>query len=220
MPRRTAEANKAVLAAWKNEQELVSKGKGTRDWTPEQQKDIMERGKAYDDEGRAFEGQHMKSVEKYPEYQGDPKNIQFLTKKEHLEAHKGSWQNPTNWYYDPLAKRYFDFDESAPALVRQSHYVNLLWSQRNQRSHQMVRPQNHLYKKKTKTIVLLLLQCGYTLCHQSMRHLLYQILKIPVALGVLRINLRQLRKRLGTLSAKPQNMQLSVRSRPYYLSEL
>lgn len=114
MPRRTAEANKAVLAAWKNEQELVSKGKGTRDWTPEQQKDIMECGKAYDDEGRAFEGQHMKSVEKYPEYQGDPKNIQFLTKKEHLEAHKGSWQNPTNWYYDPLAKRYFDFGESAP----------------------------------------------------------------------------------------------------------
>lgn len=29
----------------------------------------------------------MKSVEKYPEFQSDSKNIQFLTRKEHLEAH-------------------------------------------------------------------------------------------------------------------------------------
>lgn len=114
MPRRTADANKAVLAAWEREQALVREGKGTRDWTPEQQKDILDpdRGKAYDDSGKAFEGQHMKSVEKYPEYQGNPDNIQFLTREEHINAHKGSWQNPTNWYYDPVTKQFFAFGEN------------------------------------------------------------------------------------------------------------
>lgn len=113
MPRRTAEANRAVLEAWERERKLVSEGQGTRNWTPEQQRDILdpERGKAYDEDGKAFEGQHMKSVEKYPEYQGDPENIQFLTKKEHFEAHKGNWQNPTNWYYDSVTKQFADFGE-------------------------------------------------------------------------------------------------------------
>ena len=113
MSRRTAEANKAIRLAWEREQELVREGKGTRDWTEEQQKDILDpdKGKAYDDKGRAFEGQHMRSVAEYPEYQGNPANIQFLTKDEHLEAHKGSWQNPTNWYYDPMTKEFTDFGD-------------------------------------------------------------------------------------------------------------
>lgn len=113
MSRRTAEANKAVRLAWQREYDLIQEGKGTRDWTEEQQRDILDlnKGKAYDDMGRSFEGQHMKSVEKYSEYQGDPDNIQFLTKLEHLEAHQGNWQNPTNWYYDPVTKQIFDFGE-------------------------------------------------------------------------------------------------------------
>ena len=49
MSRRTAESNKAILAAWNKEQELVQEGKGTREWTPKQQQDIFEKGKAYDD---------------------------------------------------------------------------------------------------------------------------------------------------------------------------
>ncbi len=111
MSRRTAESNKAILAAWNKEQELVQEGKGTREWTPQQQQDILEKGKAYDDNGKAFEGQHMKSAEKYPEYQGDPGNIQFLTRAEHLEAHDGNWQNPTNWYFDPVTKQKYDFGD-------------------------------------------------------------------------------------------------------------
>lgn len=116
MSRRTAAADKAIRIAWEKERELVSKGQGTRNWTPEQQKTILdpERGKAYDDNEVPFQGQHMKSVEKYPEYQGDSDNIQFLSRKEHLEAHKGSWQNPTNWYYDPVEKQFFDFGDGAP----------------------------------------------------------------------------------------------------------
>lgn len=111
MSRRTAESNKAILATWNKEQELVQEGKGTREWTPQQQQDILEKGKAYDDNGKAFEWQHMKSAEMYPEYQGEPGNIQFLTRAEHLEAHNGNWQNPTNWYYNPITKEKFDFGD-------------------------------------------------------------------------------------------------------------
>ena len=113
MSRRTAEANKAIRLAWEQEKERVLEGKGTRDWTPEQQKDIVERGKAYDADGRAFEGHHMKSAEHNPDYQGEPGNIQFLTHQEHLSAHHENWQTPTNWYYNPVTKEYIGFEEKA-----------------------------------------------------------------------------------------------------------
>ena len=110
------ERNKAIRLAWEREQKLVAEGKGTRDWSEVQQKDILDpdKGKAYDENGCAFEGQHMKSAAEYPEYQGDPDNIQFLTREEHLEAHKGSWQNPTNWHYNPETKEFIDFGENKP----------------------------------------------------------------------------------------------------------
>lgn len=111
MSRRTAESNKAILVAWNKERELVQEGKGTREWTPQQQQDILDKGKAYDEDGIAFQGQHMKSAEMYPEYQGEPGNIQFLTRAEHLEAHKGNWRNPTNWYFNPVTKEKFDFGD-------------------------------------------------------------------------------------------------------------
>ena len=53
MSRRTAEASKAIRIAWEKEQQRVLEGKGTRDWTPEQQQSIIDKGKAYDEEGRA-----------------------------------------------------------------------------------------------------------------------------------------------------------------------
>lgn len=53
----------------------------------------------------------MKSAEMYPEYQGDPGNIQFLTRAEHLEAHNGNWKNPTNWYFNPVTKEKIDFGD-------------------------------------------------------------------------------------------------------------
>ena len=110
------ERNKAIRLAWEREQRLVAEGKGTRDWSADQQKDILDpdKGKAYDENGRAFEGQHMKSAAEYPEFQGDPDNIQFLTRDEHLEAHKGSWQNPTNWYFNPDTKEFVDFGDNKP----------------------------------------------------------------------------------------------------------
>ena len=104
MSRRTAEASKVIAAAWNNEKQLVLDGKGTRNWTKEQQQEILDKGKAYDDNGKAFEGHHMKSVEKYPEYQGEAGNIQFLNRQEHKEAHGGNFQNPTNGYFNPVTK--------------------------------------------------------------------------------------------------------------------
>ena len=109
MSRRTAEASKAIRLAWENERELISKGKGTRNWTPEQQQQILDEGRAKDDDGRAFEGHHMKNVSDHPEYQGEPGNIQFLSRNEHLNAHGGDWKNQTNGYYDPLTGQTKDF---------------------------------------------------------------------------------------------------------------
>lgn len=112
MSNRTANANKAITARWAEEQRLVNEGKGTRDWTPDQQRDIVDRGKAYDDNGKAFEGHHMKSVEKYPDYQGDLGNIQFLSRPEHSSAHNGSFQNPTNGYFNPFTGETVDFGDN------------------------------------------------------------------------------------------------------------
>lgn len=100
MSRRTAEASKAVRLAWEREQQLVLVGEGTRDWSVEQQKSIIDKGKAYDENGKPFEGHHMKNVAQNPEYQGDPDNIQLLSRKEHKAAHGGDFHNPTNGYYD------------------------------------------------------------------------------------------------------------------------
>lgn len=109
MSNRTANATKAVADRWLQEQELVNQGKGTRDWTRDQQQDILEKGKAYDENGRAIEGHHMKSVERYPEYQGNPDNIQFLSRTEHRAAHGGNFQIPTNGKYDYITKETIDF---------------------------------------------------------------------------------------------------------------
>lgn len=111
MSNRTAEASKAIRKKWAAENQLVLEGKGTRDWTPQQQKDILEKGKAYDEDGRAFEGHHMKSAEAHPEYQGDPDNIQFLTRAEHKAAHGGDFHNATNGYYDPFKNVTVEFDD-------------------------------------------------------------------------------------------------------------
>lgn len=100
MSKRTAQASQAIAEAWENECKLVREGKGTRDWTRDEQEDILATGKAHDENGKAFEGHHMQSVSYKPLYQGEAKNIQFLSRKEHLAAHGGSYQNPTNGFYD------------------------------------------------------------------------------------------------------------------------
>lgn len=89
------ERRKAVAAAWKREKCLVAAGLGTRDWTPKEQREILTKGKA-----TGYQGHHMKSVDGHNSRAGDPNNIQFLNRKEHLKAHGGSYRNNTNGYYD------------------------------------------------------------------------------------------------------------------------
>lgn len=124
MSSRTAGASRAIREAWENEKRLVLEGKGSRDWTEEQQKQIIEKGKAYDWEGRAFEGQHMKCVSMYPEYQDDASNIQLLSREEHFAAHNGNWKNPTNGYYDPVAKTMSNFGDGPPQRCAEMPLTN------------------------------------------------------------------------------------------------
>lgn len=107
----TAERNRAVRNAWKRERQLVLEGKGTRDWTPEQQHELIEKGIVHDEDGKAFEGHHMSSVKAHPEYAGCADNIQFLSRPEHEAAHGGDFHNPTNGYYNPITKVTTEFPE-------------------------------------------------------------------------------------------------------------
>ena len=54
-------------------------------------KELLDTGKV-----KGFVGHHMKSVKGYPSLAGDPNNIQFLTRAEHLLAHGGNWRNITH----------------------------------------------------------------------------------------------------------------------------
>jgi len=119
LSRRTADADKAIRKAWVRGQQLVLQGKGTRDWTEEQQRSILDKGKAYDKNGKAFQGRHMKSVSAFPELQGETGNIEFLTAEEHKEAHDGDFRKPTNQYFEPITKKSFPIDVKAgpPVLL-------------------------------------------------------------------------------------------------------
>lgn len=106
------------------ERELVLAGKGSRNWTPEQREQLITKGKVYDADGKAFIGQHMKSVSGFPDNQGDADNIQLLSQEEHLEAHKGNWHNVTNWYYDPDTKTFYDFEVYDYSKFPPDDYIN------------------------------------------------------------------------------------------------
>lgn len=54
----------------------------------------------------------MKNVASYPEHQGNPKNIQFLSSEEHLAAHGGCFQNSTNGMFDPITGATLDFGQA------------------------------------------------------------------------------------------------------------
>lgn len=75
----------AVDNAWEREADLVRKGQGTRDWSVAQQAELLDCGKV-----ARFEGSHMMNVKDYPEYAGNPDNIQFLPSTAHFEGvHEG-----------------------------------------------------------------------------------------------------------------------------------
>lgn len=104
------ERQKAVREAWKREKAFIREGKGTRDWSQAEQREILSIGKA-----TGYDGHHMKSVKDYPQHAGNPDNIQFLKLTEHIDgAHKGNTQNSTNGYYDPKTKQMSEFCNRNP----------------------------------------------------------------------------------------------------------
>lgn len=95
----------AVRLAWRCEKNRVQEGYGTRNWSASEQEELISEGVVH-----GYEGHHMKSVSLFPEYAGDPKNIQFLSETEHLwGAHNGNYHTPTNGYYDPMTGIMHDF---------------------------------------------------------------------------------------------------------------
>lgn len=120
---------RAVREAWKQEKEYVKDGKGTRDWTPEQQEDLMKNNSV-----QGYEGHHMRSVsngktyEEQMEIAGDKNNIQFLEKtkenNEHLRAHGGDTRNRTNGYYDVKTDKIKDFGDREPKAPKAEKLSN------------------------------------------------------------------------------------------------
>ena len=86
--------NRGVQRAWEYERADVEMGgKGSADWTEEQQAEIRETGKV-----RGAEGHHQKNVADHPDQQADPDNIKFYKDRQtHLdEGHAGDWHNDSD----------------------------------------------------------------------------------------------------------------------------
>lgn len=91
-PNDTSNRQKGVGLAWDYEKaEIEMGGKGTRNWTEDQRKEIKEQGSV-----RGAEGHHINNVADHPEEQGNPDNIRFAKDRdEHKKMHKGDFRNKT-----------------------------------------------------------------------------------------------------------------------------
>ena len=101
-----------VEKAWARERDLVAQGRGTREWTLKEQKQMLKKGSV-----DGYEGHHMKSVKKHPEYADDPKNIQFLSRKEHQKAHKGNFRNESNGRYSERTQKIREMKDGKPRAM-------------------------------------------------------------------------------------------------------
>lgn len=83
---------KAVKLARKQEMDLVRKtGKGTRPWTP-RQREQLKKGRWI----KGYEGHHIRDVSSHSKkWSSDPRNIKFVTRRQHLREHKGDFKKPT-----------------------------------------------------------------------------------------------------------------------------
>ena len=80
--------DKGVSDAWKRERENLAAGKkGSREWTDQQRRDILEGRTPEGRDGKPIEGQHKQPVEDHPDLADDPDNIESLDWPDHLDAH-------------------------------------------------------------------------------------------------------------------------------------
>jgi type II secretory pathway component PulC len=91
--------SRAVKEAWAREVALVKQGRATRNWTLDQQRELLETGRV-----KGYVGHHVKPVSKYPELAGDPTNIQFLNWEEHYKAHLHNWKLSIGHFFDVLTQ--------------------------------------------------------------------------------------------------------------------
>lgn len=93
---------RGINAMWRNEAELVKQGRGTREWTPAEQEQLLRNGTV-----QGYQVHHQHSAMAHSdnvELAADVNNLQILSKEEHIAAHNGSWRNPTHGYYDYQTK--------------------------------------------------------------------------------------------------------------------
>lgn len=108
-----SERQSAVDKAWAAEVELIRAGKGTRQWTVAEQKELLGTGRV-----EGYHGHHMQSVKTHPENAGNKDNIQFLSYDEHINgAHKGNTRNSTDGYYDPQTGQMHEFKDGKLAPI-------------------------------------------------------------------------------------------------------
>ena len=148
------ERKRAVKEAWSREKKLVCNGKGTVDWTIEQQNELIEKGHV-----SGYEGQHMKSVNEYPEFAGCVENIQLLSHEDHLAAHncseiseKKGYHSPTNGYYDVKTNTIQSFGDGPP---RAPEIIDLSNVRLNvQSNEQMKSGHDYIEQQKCERIIL------------------------------------------------------------------
>ncbi len=117
----------AVSKAWANERNLVKEGKGTRDWTRSQQAEILATGKC-----KGYEGNHKFSVKQNPSLAGDEKNIQFLTRSEHLKAHNGNFKNDPKGRYNPDTGKVEKYADGKPKAEPVNNLTNKMSDSRKE----------------------------------------------------------------------------------------
>ena len=95
--------SQAVKAAWEKEADRVRSGKGTWDWTVEQQAEMLSRSHTSNPGVSGFEGSHMLSAKDYPEHAGNPDNIQLIPTIAHYDGVHGRnpRANTPNGIYNP-----------------------------------------------------------------------------------------------------------------------
>ena len=113
--------SRGVRQAWERERAYVAKGMGTRNWTQDEQKELLETGRV-----SGYEAHHMSSVSKDPQNADNPDNIQFLTHDEHLAAHDGNYQNAAKGYYDPDTGKTHSFNMEGIKAVEPGALTNPL----------------------------------------------------------------------------------------------
>ena len=78
--------SRAVKEAWEKEADRIREGRGTWDWTVEQQAELLIRSHTNNPGVSGFEGSHMLSAKDYPEHAGNPDNIQLIPTIAHYDG--------------------------------------------------------------------------------------------------------------------------------------